>query len=89
VFPTIQGNGLFLFSMLKISFKKLLMMTMMIASATAMWAQLPDPGGGQLPCGGEFGPCPIPLDGGLTLLLASGLALGGAKMLKDRDKNSN
>jgi hypothetical protein len=89
VFPTISGNRLFLFPMLRNSFKKLLLLSIMIAASTAIWAQLPDPGGGGFPCGGEFGPCPIPLDGGLTLLLASGLAIGGAKMIKDRDKNSN
>ncbi len=51
----------------------------------AAWAQLPDPGGGDVPCGGEFGPCPIPLDGGVTLLLASGLAIGGAKAWQERN----
>ncbi len=50
----------------------------------AFWAQLPDPGGGGFPCGGEFGPCPIPLDGGVTLLLVSGLAIGGAKAWRER-----
>ena len=56
----------------------------MILAQVAMWAQLPDPGGGGFPCGGEFGPCPIPLDGGVTLLLVSGLAIGGAKAWRDR-----
>ena len=45
---------------------------------------LPDPGGGEFPCGGEFGPCPIPIDGGVGILLASGIALGGAKWLKEK-----
>lgn len=57
---------------------------LMILAQVAIWAQLPDPGGGDLPCGGEFGPCPIPLDGGVTLLLVSGLAIGGAKAWRDR-----
>jgi hypothetical protein len=45
---------------------------------------MPDPGGGEIPCGGEFGPCPIPIDGGVGILLASGIALGGAKWLKEK-----
>ncbi|MEY3599221.1 MAG: hypothetical protein RL521_1643 [Bacteroidota bacterium] len=57
---------------------------LMILAQVAMWAQLPDPGGGDIPCGGEFGPCPIPLDGGVTLLLVSGLAIGGTKAWRDR-----
>ena len=57
---------------------------LIILAQVAIWAQLPDPGGGDLPCGGEFGPCPIPLDGGVTLLLVSGLAIGGAKAWRDR-----
>ncbi len=58
---------------------------LMILAQVAMWAQLPDPGGGDLPCGGEFGPCPIPLDGGVPVLLVSGLAIGGAKAWRDRN----
>lgn len=61
-----------------------LLTCLMILAQVAMWAQLPDPGGGAFPCGGEFGPCPIPLDGGVTLLLATGLAIGGAKVWRDR-----
>ena len=61
-----------------------LLTSLMILAQVAMWAQLPDPGGGSMPCGGEFGPCPIPLDGGVTLLLATGLAIGGAKAWRDR-----
>jgi hypothetical protein len=45
---------------------------------------LPDPGGGELPCGDEFDPCPIPIDGGVGILLASGIALGGAKWIKEK-----
>ena len=70
--------------MRKKSFLSWALTALMILAQVAMWAQLPDPGGGDLPCGGEFGPCPIPLDGGVTLLLVSGLAIGGAKAWRDR-----
>lgn len=53
--------------------------------AMSTWAYaLPDPGGGEFPCGGEFGPCPIPIDGGVGMLLAAGIALGGAKWMKEK-----
>ena len=32
------------------------------------------------PCGGPFPPCPVPLDGGISLLLAAGAAYGGKKI---------
>ncbi len=70
--------------MLKKSLLSLCLAAVMILAQVAMWAQLPDPGGGGFPCGGEFGPCPIPLDGGVTLLLVSGLAIGGAKAWQER-----
>ncbi len=61
---------------------KLLTFSLLVFSTVAF--ALPDPGGGELPCGGEFGPCPIPIDGGIGILLASGIALGGAKWLKEQ-----
>jgi hypothetical protein len=70
--------------MRKKSFLSWALTALMILAQVSMWAQLPDPGGGEFPCGGEFGPCPIPLDGGVTLLLVSGLAIGGAKAWRDR-----
>jgi hypothetical protein len=36
------------------------------------------------PCGGPFPPCPIPLDGGITLLAGAGIAYGAKKILKHR-----
>jgi len=32
------------------------------------------------PCGGPFEPCPIPLDGGVSILIAAGLIYGGKKV---------
>ncbi len=61
---------------------KILLVLFLTLSAVAF--ALPDPGGGEFPCGGEFGPCPIPIDGGVGILLASGIALGGAKWLKEK-----
>ncbi|MEJ6681416.1 MAG: hypothetical protein QNL21_04920 [Flavobacteriales bacterium] len=40
------------------------------------------------PCGPPFGdPCPIPLDGGVSILIAAGLIYGGKKVndLKKKD----
>ena len=42
-------------------------------------------GGG--PCGGPFPPCPIPLDGGLSLLVIAGAAFGGKKIYDSMKKN--
>ena len=61
---------------------KLLTFLLLVISTAAF--ALPDPGGGEFPCGGEFGPCPIPIDGGVGILLASGIPLGGAKLLKEK-----
>jgi hypothetical protein len=66
---------------MKKKFLTLLLLTLSVVSFA-----LPDPGGGEFPCGGEFGPCPIPIDGGVGILLASGIALGGAKWLKEKRK---
>jgi len=38
------------------------------------------PDDGEQPCGPPFGvPCPIPIDGGVGLLIAAGLVYGGKK----------
>ena len=39
------------------------------------------------PCGGPFPPCPIPLDGGVSLLLIAGAAYGGKKIYDSTKKN--
>ncbi|MDQ3046982.1 MAG: hypothetical protein M3R27_05490 [Bacteroidota bacterium] len=43
--------------------------------------------GPPIPCGGPFPPCPIPLDGGVTLLLIAGAAYGGKKLYDSTKKN--
>jgi hypothetical protein len=63
---------------------KIKLLTLLLLTLSAVAFAMPDPGGGELPCGGEFGPCPIPIDGGVGILLASGIALGGAKWLKEK-----
>ncbi|MEN9333683.1 MAG: hypothetical protein RLY35_863 [Bacteroidota bacterium] len=63
---------------------KIKFLTLLLLISSLMTFALPDPGGGEFPCGGEFGPCPIPIDGGVGILLASGIALGGAKWLKEK-----
>jgi hypothetical protein len=42
------------------------------------YAQPGPPAGGSPPCGEPFGP-PCPIDGGVSLLIAAGLAFGGKK----------
>jgi hypothetical protein len=51
----------------------------LVAIPTVFYALPPDPpGGGGPPCGGPFGAvCPI--DGGVSFLIAAGLAMGGKK----------
>lgn len=39
------------------------------------------------PCGGPFPPCPVPLDGGLTLLAGLGIAYGSKKIIDHKRKN--
>lgn len=39
------------------------------------------------PCGGPFPPCPIPLDGGVSLLLIAGAGYGGKKIYDSYKKN--
>lgn len=45
-------------------------------NSIAQTAPFPDSGGS--PCGPPFGP-PCPIDGGVSLLIAAGVALGGKK----------
>jgi hypothetical protein len=57
--------------------KKLLVVLFMVAPLFLL-AQPGPPAGGSPPCGAPFGPsCPI--DGGISLLIAAGLAFGGKK----------
>jgi hypothetical protein len=44
----------------------------------AMYSQPGPPAGGSPPCGPPFGPA-CPIDGGVSLLIAAGLAFGGKK----------
>ncbi len=44
-------------------------------------------GGHSRPCGGAFPPCPVPLDGGVSLLLIAGAAYGGNKIYNHTIKN--
>jgi hypothetical protein len=53
------------------------------AAAPPPVAPPPPPGGGGPPCWPP--PC-VPIDGGISLLLAAGLALGGRKLLKNSKK---
>lgn len=60
--------------------KRLLFILLLALATNIALAQPPDPpAGGGPPCGPPFGdPC-IPIDGGVSLLIAAGLALGGKK----------
>lgn len=55
------------------------------AAGPPVVAPPPPPGGGLPPCW-EPGPC-IPIDGGISLLFAAGLALGGRKLSKSSKKD--
>ena len=55
------------------------------AAGPPVVAPPPRPGGGGPPCWPP--PC-IPIDGGISLLLAAGLALGGRKLLKSNKKEA-
>jgi hypothetical protein len=58
---------------------KTLAVIALVAIPTVFYALPPDPpAGGGPPCGGPFGAvCPI--DGGVSFLIAAGLAMGGKK----------
>lgn len=49
-----------------------------LLAPVALSAQPGPPAGGGPPCGEPFGPA-CPIDGGVSLLIAAGLALGGKK----------
>ena len=55
----------------------------------AAFSQVPDPpGGGLPPCGEPFGSvCPI--DGGVSFLIAAGVALGGKKVYELKKSKSS
>ncbi len=48
----------------------------------------PPPPPGPLPCGDPFGGPPCPIDGGVSLLIAAGLAYGGKKSF-DMSRNKS
>jgi hypothetical protein len=57
---------------------RLFVLTAILALPLMVFAQPSPPAGGTPPCGEPFGPvCPI--DGGVSLLVAAGLAFGGKK----------
>jgi hypothetical protein len=64
---------------------RLLIVLTFIVAAGAVYAQ-PGPPPGP-PCGGPFGPA-CPIDGGVSLLIAAGLAYGGKKTFDMSRKNS-
>jgi len=72
--------------MLSKKFKYALVLFALIVVA-GVNAQVPDPpGGGAPPCGEPFGTvCPI--DGGVSFLIAAGVALGGKKAYELRKKS--
>ncbi|MFN8775996.1 MAG: PID-CTERM protein-sorting domain-containing protein [Flavobacteriales bacterium] len=63
--------------------KRLFILSVFLVLSLIAYPQPPGPpdppGGGAPPCGPPLGdPC-IPIDGGVSLLIAAGLALGGKK----------
>ncbi|MAY82598.1 MAG: hypothetical protein CMP59_00530 [Flavobacteriales bacterium] len=63
--------------------KKLITITFLflaIGFSQDLIAQPPDPGGGGDPKPGCFPPPCVPIDGGLSFLLAAGVAYGGKKV---------
>lgn len=61
---------------MRLIFKSLILVALMAPLAAS--AQPGAPAGGGPPCGEPFGPA-CPIDGGVSLLIAAGLALGGKK----------
>lgn len=72
-------------------FRKLIALTVFLLCITAVGiSQAPPtpPSGGAAPCGGPFGTvCPI--DGGVSLLIAAGAALGGKKAFDLKKKKAS
>ena len=69
---------------------KVLLILFLIGSplfVSNMFAGMGGGGGHSTPCGGPFPPCPIPLDGGVSLLLIAGAAYGGKKIYNMSKKN--
>ncbi|WP_156772438.1 PID-CTERM protein-sorting domain-containing protein [Urechidicola croceus] len=67
-------------------FRPLLILAMYFVMTTSVFSQLGPPGGGP---GGGSGPNPsgpgLPIDGGIVLLLASGIVYGANK-LRDKEE---
>jgi hypothetical protein len=59
------------------TFRRILL-ALLILVPLAMFSQPGPPAGGSPPCGPPFGPA-CPIDGGVSLLIAAGLAYGGKK----------
>jgi hypothetical protein len=57
----------------------------LFAAGPPVVAPPPPPGGGGPPCWPP--PC-VPIDGGISLLFAAGLALGGRKLIKSTKKDA-
>jgi hypothetical protein len=55
---------------------RIVILLAVILTSTALFAQPVPPAGP--PCGGPFGPA-CPIDGGVSILIAAGLAYGGKK----------
>ncbi len=73
---------------MKLNLKKILVFTIINIGITSFaFAGMGSQGGGGAPCGGLFPPCPIPLDGGISLLLIAGAAYGGKKIYNTFNKN--
>jgi hypothetical protein len=72
-------------------FRKLLVLSIFLFCVTAIGTCQPPPpptSGGAAPCGGPFGTvCPI--DGGVSLLIAAGAALGGKKAFDLKKKKDS
>ena len=69
----------------------ILIITLSFFFATDSKAQGPGGGGvnGNPPCGGPFGSPSCPIDGGISFLIAAGLAFGGKKANDIRKKNQH
>jgi hypothetical protein len=72
-------------------FRKLLVLSIFLFCIAAIGTCQPPPlptSGGAAPCGGPFGTvCPI--DGGVSLLIAAGAALGGKKAFDLKNKKAS